>query len=70
MMKEISEKLASELYQMIVDAERSSDQAYTAAKHGDSKTAEHKALAASVKLFELRVHLQWHIDGYKHVENK
>jgi len=67
-MKEISEKLAFEIYAMIKDAEKRSDQAYAAAKRGDSKTAEQKALVASVKLFEIKTHLEWHMEGYQHCE--
>jgi hypothetical protein len=67
-MKEISEKLAFELYEYIKDAERYSDRAYAAAKRGDFKTAEHESLNASVILFQARTHLDWHIEGYSLTE--
>lgn len=63
-MKEISEKLANELMAIIVDAESQSDRAYAAAKIGDSMSAERWALTASVRLFEAKTHLEWHMSGH------
>ena len=63
-MKEISGKLANELMALIADAERQSDRAYAAAKIGDSVTAERWALTASVRLFEAKTHLEWHMSGH------
>jgi hypothetical protein len=69
-MKEISEKLALEMYELIKDAEKNSDQAYFFAKKGDATAAAHRALLASVRLFELKTHLEWHIEGHLNCEEQ
>ena len=69
-MKEISEKLASELMRDLEQAEILAAKAVTAAKKGFPAQAEGFAISASCAIFSARTHLQWHIDGYKHAENK
>ena len=63
-MKEISEKLAKELHDMICNAELQSGLAYKAAKKGDVTSAKRHAMSASVFAFQARVHLDWHMFGY------
>jgi hypothetical protein len=67
-MKEISEKLANELMGIIEQAEILAAKAVTSAKAGHAAKAEGFAISASCAIFSARTHLQWHIDGYKHVD--
>lgn len=69
-MKEISEKLAKELHEMISNAELQSGLAYKAAKKGDVTSAKRHAMSASVFAFQARTHLDWHMFGYLDRENQ
>jgi hypothetical protein len=68
LMKEISEKLANELAEMLERAETLAAKAVSSAKARDLHQAEIFAISASCAIFSARTHLEWHIDGYKHVD--
>lgn len=60
-MKEISEELANELYEMLSNAQLQSEKAYEAAKARDTTSAARHS--ASARAFSLRaiIHLERHV---------
>lgn len=69
-MKEISEKLANELYRMIELAERESAISARHARNGFASKAEFHAISASVAASEARLHLLWHMEGHLNCEQQ
>ena len=67
-MKEISEKLANELHEIIKNVELQADLSYKASKKGDITSANRHALVASVYAFDLKTHLEWHMHGHLNSE--
>ena len=69
-MKEISEKLANELYQMIELAERESAISARHAGNVFAQKAEFHAISASVAASQARLHLLWHMEGHLNCEQQ
>lgn len=69
-MKEISEKLARELYEMIESAECESAKAVRNARAGLLAKAELHAINASIQASQARLHLLWHMDEHLQCESQ